>query len=355
MKHGKWMLYGANGYTGRLIALNASKRDLKLLLGGRNGGELRDLSDKTGYPARLLTLDASPQTIAKNLTDIDGVLNCAGPFSKTAMPLAEACIRAGIHYLDITGEISVFEELFTLNKQARKKKIVICPGCGFDVVPTDCVAAALVGKLPDANKLSLSFKTHGGISAGTAKTGVEIFRKGCMIRKNNELQNVKFGNITRKISFQGKEVDTTCFPLADLSTAYRSTQIGNIETFMPLSEDKNKKLKYLQYARYLLAFPPLEKFVKNKIGQRSGPSAAARKNSNALIWGEAENAKGKKVIIEMSTADPYDVTVESALGIMEYLMEFSVSPGAYYTPSALMGENFICSLPGSSEMTVKNA
>lgn len=356
MGHGRWMIYGANGYTGRLIARQASTRGLKLMLAGRNGGALRQISDETGYPARLFSLTASPQTIAQHhLSDIDGVLNCAGPFSETAMPMAKACLYAGIHYLDITGELSVFEELHGLHREARKKKTVICAGVGFDVVPTDCVAATLKEKLPDANKLALAFKTKGGISAGTAKTGVEIFRKGGKIRQMSNLVNVPLGKITRKISFHGKEVDASCFPLADLATAYRTTNIPNIETFIPLSKDKNDKLRYLQYARYLLAFPPLENLIKNKVGQRQGPSPADRAQSKAEIWGEAENAQGKKVIVEMTTADPYDVTVESALGVMEYLKEFTVTQGGYYTPAKLMGANFICALPGSSEMTIKTA
>ena len=355
MENGKWMIYGANGYTGRLITSEAAKRKLKLLLGGRNGGELRTLSDQTGFPARILSLDTPPQTIAQHLSDVDGVLNCAGPFSETAMPLAKACLIAGIHYLDITGELSVFEELFTLNKKARKKKVVICPGCGFDVVPTDCVAATLKENLPDAQNLTLAFKTGGSISPGTAKTGVEIFRKGGKVRREGELENVPLGTKTRKISFQGSEVDVSCFPLADLATAYRTTHITNIETYIPLSEEKNKKLRYMQYARYLLAFPPIEKIVKHKVGKRSGPSKEARAKTNAQIWGHAENLTGKNVIVEMTTADPYDVTVESALGIMEYLMEFEVNRGGYYTPANLMGSNYICALSGSSEMEIKTS
>jgi len=355
MKNGKWMIYGANGYTGRLIAIEAAARDLKVLLAGRNGGELRQLSDQTGFPARILSLDTAPQSIAQHLTDVDGVLNCAGPFSETAMPLSNACLIAGIHYLDISGELSVFEELHTLNKKARKKKVVICSGCGFDVVPTDCVAAALKENLPDAQSLTLAFKTEGGISAGTAKTGVEIFRKGGKIRREGELENIPLGKKTRKISFQGSEVDVSCFPLADLATAYRTTNITNIETYIPLSEEKNKKLRYMQYARYLLAFPPIEKIVKNKVGKRSDPSKEVRAKTTAQIWGHAENQAGKNVIVEMTTADPYDVTVESALGIMEYLMEFEVSRGGYYTPANLMGSNYICALPGSSEMEIKTS
>lgn len=347
------MIYGANGYTGRLIALEASRRDITLLLAGRHSEGLRELSDKTTYPARLFSLDTSPQTIAQHLQDIDGVLNCAGPFSATALPLAKACLRAGVHYLDITGELSVFEQLHNLHREARKKKVVICPGCGFDVVPTDCVAATLKEQLPDANKLTLAFNTKGRISAGTAKTGVEIFRKGGKIRSMSNLVDVPLGKLTRKIAFHGKELDTSCFPLADLATAYRTTNIPNVETFIPLPEDINKKLRYLQYARYLLAFPPLENLVKNKVGNRQGPSATERSQSKAEIWGEAENQQGKKVIVEMTTADPYDVTVESALGMMEYLTEFAVTQGGYYTPAKLMGANYICALPGSSEMDIK--
>src|SRR3546814_18073465 len=87
--------------------------------------------------------------------------------------MIEACLQAKAHYLDITGEISVFEHAQTQDARAKAAGIVVCPGVGFDVIPTDCVAAALKAALPDATHLALGFDSRSGFPPGTAKTSVE--------------------------------------------------------------------------------------------------------------------------------------------------------------------------------------
>src|SRR3546814_17052749 len=100
------------------------------------------------------------------------VLHCAGPFSATSAPMIEACLQAKAHYLDITGEISVFEHAQTQDARAKAAGIVVCPGVGFDVIPTDCVAAALQAALPAATQLALGSDSPSAFSPATAQTPV---------------------------------------------------------------------------------------------------------------------------------------------------------------------------------------
>src|SRR3546814_3482070 len=118
------------------------------------------------------------------------VLHCAGPFSATSAPMIEACLQAKAHYLDITGEISVFEHAQTQDARAKAAGIVVCPGVGFDVIPTDCVAAALKAALPDATHLALGFDSRSGFSPGTAKTSVEGLAQGGKVRENGHIRAV---------------------------------------------------------------------------------------------------------------------------------------------------------------------
>lgn len=155
------LIYGANGYTGTLVAQRAVERGLRPVLAGRN-------ADAVGAVARRLDLPH----IAINLDDVAGleaalhgrvaVIHCAGPFSKTSRPMANACLRTGVHYIDITGEIAVFEELHARDGEARAAGVMLLPGAGFDVVPSDCLAVHLKRRLPEATHLALAFRGLGG-------------------------------------------------------------------------------------------------------------------------------------------------------------------------------------------------
>ena len=135
-----FMIYGANGYTGRLIAREAARRGMKPVLAGRNRESVAQLAAELGMTARVFGLGDGAE-IERNLDGVDLVLHCAGPFSQTAAPMLEACLARKVHYLDITGEIDVFELCHRADARAREQGIVVLPGSGFDVVPTDCLAA----------------------------------------------------------------------------------------------------------------------------------------------------------------------------------------------------------------------
>src|SRR5947209_408702 len=134
-----WLLYGANGYTGELVARLAKARDEKPVLAGRNAEAVAQLAATHGFAHRAFGLDDAA-AIDAGLDGITVVLHCAGPFSRTAKPMVDACLRNGVHYLDITGEVDVFEACAARSDEARARKVMVMPGVGFDVVPTDCLA-----------------------------------------------------------------------------------------------------------------------------------------------------------------------------------------------------------------------
>jgi short subunit dehydrogenase-like uncharacterized protein len=162
------LIYGANGYTGRLIVAEAVRRGLKPVLAGRDRDALDALAAPSALTRRVFELNDIGE-IERNLDGMRIVLNCAGPFSRTCAPLLEACLRTRCHYLDITGEIDVFAHCHQTHRRAQHEGVVVFPGTGFDVVPTDCVAAMLKRRLPDASHLLLAFEAAGGPSPGTAK------------------------------------------------------------------------------------------------------------------------------------------------------------------------------------------
>lgn len=341
----RWILYGANGYTGRLIAAAAKKRGLSPILAGRNREAIASLAAATGLEHRVFSL-GEPNTVRQGLAGMKMVLHCAGPFSATSQAMIEACLAQGCHYLDISGEISVFANAYRQHEAARRADIVLLPGVGFDVVPTDCLAASLVGILPAATRLVLAFAGNGGLSPGTAKTSLEGLARGGCVSRGGQLQRVPLAWKTREIPFAGGPRLAVTIPWGDVFTAHVSTGIPDVEVYMAASPRMIRRLRQLRLLQPLLRWKWLQQKLKKRIGESvEGPSEEQRRHSRMELWGEVGSADGRTAAATMTTPDGYDVTVTASLGIVEYLLDHDVE-GGYYTPSLLLGEDYARRLPG---------
>ena len=347
----KWMIYGANGYTAELIAREAARRGLRPVLAGRSRDRVEPLADELGLEARCFGLDDAAQT-ARQIEGHFIVLNCAGPFSATARPMIEACLRARAHYLDITGEIAVFEFAQSLGARARDADVVVCPGVGFDVIPTDCLAASLKEALPDATHLALGFDSRSGMSPGTAKTSVEGLAQGGKVRRDGKIVSVPLAFKVRRIDFGDGEKDAMTIPWGDVATAYYSTDIPNIEVFIPGSAATIANARRANWFRPLLGLAWVQKLLKARIAKTvKGPSEEKRARMPTFVWGEASNARGEKKIARIRTANGYSLTVTGSLAVVEYLMKNKVAGGAY-TPSRLVGADLVMRLPESGPLQI---
>lgn len=344
----KFMIYGANGYTGELIARESEKRGLKPILAGRSESKVRLLADELGFEARIFDLDHADA----NLQDVDTVIHCAGPFSATSAPMIEACLKAKTHYLDITGEIEVFEHAHAQHDRAKEAGIVVCPGVGFDVIPTDCVAARLKEVLPDATHLALGFESRSKNSPGTAKTSVEGLASGGKVRQDGKIITVPLGYKTRNIDFGTGEHLGATIPWGDVSTAYYSTGIPNIEVYMSVPPKLVKGMKAANKMRWLLALPPVQAIMKKQAGKNAvGMDEATRERFPMYVWGEATNAKGETKTARVKTANGYTTTFHGALAVTDFLENNDVQGGAY-TPSKLCGWALVESLEGAEKISV---
>lgn len=341
----RWMLYGANGYTGRLIAEEAVRRGLSPLLAGRNQGAIEALAAETGLECRVFGLD-DEAAIGRAIHDVDVVLHCAGPFSATSQPMISACLANHCHYLDITGEIGVFANAHSQSEKARRADIVLMPGVGFDVVPTDCLAAKLVEQLPAATSLALAFKSNGRVSPGTAKTSIEGLAKGGCVRKDGRLQRVPLAWKTRQIPFADGTHNAVTIPWGDVYTAHVSTGVPDIEVYMGAPPAVVARMKRLRMLRPLLSMSWMQNTMKRRVERTvKGPDAGQREASGMQLWGEVRSADGRSEFAQMQTPNGYDITVTASLGVVEYLLEHGVE-GGFYTPSLLMGADYAASLPG---------
>ncbi len=344
-----WMLYGANGYTGQLIAREAVRRGLAPVLAGRDPGKVGAVAQELGLDHRAFALDRADDA-AHELDGMALVLHCAGPFSATGAPMMERCLRSGAHYLDITGEIDVFEQAHARDARARAAGVLLCPGVGFDVVPTDCVAAALKDALPQATHLRLGFDTRSAISPGTAKTAAEGLALGGRVRQDGRIIRVPHGHRTRRIDFGNGVRTAVTVAWGDVSTAFHTTGIPNIEVYAAVPPAAALAARLGPLIEPLMAVPFVRDAVARRAGAVRGPAADARARQPSFVWGEAE-AAGVRRTCRMQTANGYDFTVSSALGIVAAVLGRPPPPG-FSTPSRLAGQDFASSLPGSGAMVV---
>lgn len=349
----RWLIYGANGYTGELIAREAKARGLSPILAGRSAVKLAPLAEALGLEHRAFALDDAA-ALAAGLEGVGLVLHCAGPFSATSAPMVEACLMAKAHYLDITGEIQVFEAAYAQHERAQAAGVVLCPGVGFDVVPTDCVALALKEALPDATHLVLGFASASGLSAGTAKTSVQGLGEGGWAREGGQLRRVPLAHETRVVDFGRGPKWCMAIPWGDLASAHRSTGIPNVAVFLPASPLVVLGAQLLRPFQGLLARPEVQGFLQGWAGKTQGPDEAARAKHGTSVWGEATNAVGQKRVARLATPNGYDLTVTAALGVAQALLAGGLPPGAH-TPATLLGARFVEGLPGCGPIRIEGA
>ncbi|MBI4956091.1 MAG: saccharopine dehydrogenase NADP-binding domain-containing protein [Myxococcales bacterium] len=340
-----FMLYGANGYTGRLTARLAKARGLTPILAGRSADAVAALGRELDLPTRVFALADARATRAA-LEGVDAVLHAAGPFSATSRPMVDACLAARASYLDITGEIAVFEAVLARDAEAKAAGVSLVPGVGFDVVPTDCVAAMLKDRLPDATELELAFAGLGSMSRGTLKTSLEGLPSGGRIRRDGAIVRVPHAYRVKTIAFPHGERLVVSIPWGDIATAYRSTGIPNIVVYMGASPRMVRQLKMLRFVAPLLGVPALRRFAERRVERRAaGPSDERRAKGYSDVWGEVRNAAGERASMALTTPEGYTLTADSSLRAVLCVLAGDVPPGAL-TPSQAFGSRFVLGCDG---------
>ncbi|MXV63768.1 saccharopine dehydrogenase [Natronorubrum sp. JWXQ-INN-674] len=343
------LIYGSYGYTGRLIAREAVSRGGSPVVAGRDGRAVTRQADELGVEGR--TFDLSDD-VGAQLRSFDAVLNCAGPFVKTVDPLVEACLETETDYLDITGEFQVFERLRQRDAAARDAEITLLPGVGFDVVPSDCLAAFLHDQLPSATDLSLGIKSRGPLSRGTAKTLVENFGGDGVVRRNGRLIKVPAAFRTRDIDFGDGPEHAVTIPWGDVVTAAHSTGIDSVEVYAAAPPWATRAMGFADSLGWVLERRPVERAFKRLIDARiDGPDERERSRGSATVWGEViDESTGRRARARLRTPNPYALTAEAAVSAAERAVDGrgrNRIPTGFQTPSSAFGSEFATELSGT--------
>ena len=342
-----FLLYGATGYTGRLIADLAVARGLRPTLAGRSADTLVAVAHSTGLDHVAVGLD-DPAALDRALADHPLVLHAAGPFSRTSAPMVEACLRTRTHYLDVTGEIAVFEALAARDAEAKAAGITVLPGTGFDVVPTDCLALHLKTRLPTATTLKLAIRALSSASHGTAQTAVENLGAGGAMRRDGRIVSVPAAHDTVEATFaDGKTRPCVAIPWGDVSTAFHSTGIPTITTYAAFPPSTVRVMKASRVLGPVLQSSPVQSLLRALVARTvTGPTEADRQRGASHVWGEATDDAGRQAVATWAGPEGYAFTADAALRSALAVLDGRTEAG-FQTPSSAFGADFALEMDGT--------
>ncbi|TPX10415.1 uncharacterized protein E0L32_008634 [Thyridium curvatum] len=324
----KLMIYGATGYTGRMAAMNAKKLGLAFTIGGRTESILKILASSLNVTCCTLSL-GDTSAIDTALDEITVLLNCAGPFMRTAEPLMRACLRTGTHYLDIAAELDSYELAETLDDEAKRANVMLLPGCGGSVAMLGCLSEhVLSAQTRPPARIDIALHVAGSMSRGSARSALENLTASTLVRQEGRLTQLPNGAGVVKFDFDDGNGAVDCFPitLPDLITIWRSTGVGNIRTYVCASGD---------------AFPSQD------LG--SLPDGPTEEQMEAWPYHAAvvvTDARGKHSAAVLHTVNGYAFTAMASAEAARRVLEGEASSG-FQTPVQVFGKDFVNIIPGS--------
>ena len=314
-----WMLYGASGYTGALIAQHAHERGHRPVLAGRSTAGIAALAEQLGWPHRVLSLE-DPAALSAALDGVDLVLNAAGPFLHTAAPLAEACLAAGAHYLDIGNELQVFLTLYDLDQRAQRAGVAIIPGAGFGVVATNCLARYLSAAVGGAQHLEVAAR------AATARPGPGIAASvranlpyGGWTRRTGRLHSQALGSGITTITLPDGPCHVMPFPTGDLEAAFHATGAPDITAYSPVPADP-----------------------------ATADPRASTEAYRSFGWARATGPDGATAEAVLQTGESYAFTAAASIRAVEETLDRS--PRGALSPATAFGADFALTIPGTTRI-----
>ena len=347
MNNSTWMLYGASGFTGRMIAEEAVRRGHQPILAGRSAERIRPLAKSLNLPWKAVDL-TSPADLHAALHGVDAVLLAAGPFQQTADPLVQACLATGTSYADIGNELPQFQLLQQHDRAARQQGIAFVPGVGFGVVATNCLARSVAELLPDATELRCAHHIASASSGvGAAATGLEIIRGGGYVIRRGQYRRYRLGRGAMPVRFADAERVASPISLGDLAAAQMATAIPNITMYSTALPTGIGGMA-LPLIRHLLAIPAFRQQLLRPSSEQ--PKASAQKtqpHSQAWAWGR--NAAGQEVALWLNTGDGYEFTAVSSVLAMERILDGQVV--GVLPPAVAFGADFALAVPHTQRFT----
>lgn len=340
-----WMLYGVTGKTGRMVLNHALERGHRPVIAGRNAEKVRELAELHALPWESFDLRESTM-IDSFLAPVDLVVNMAGPYTSTALPIVQAAIRAGTDYIDVSGELSVFQALLELDGEAKGRNVMMLAGCGFEIVPSDALALRLAERMPEAISLELAISSANRISAGTFKAATGVLADGGFVRRNGELVPEPLGVSGPNVRFHQGERSTIHAPLPDLVSAWWATGIDEITTLFAVPPGAGFTRHLGPSLQRALRIRPLRRLLN--ASATLGTSRSTELNSDSgsgSFWGRVAAKDGRTVEAWIETGEPYTFTACAVIQGVELCAEGTRA--GFQTPATAFGVDFAENVSGN--------
>lgn len=344
---GDFFLYGATGYVGRATAALAVERGMRPVLGGRSDS-VRVVAEELGLESFVVEANDGHGLDAV-LGDVPVVLNCAGPFVHTYASFFDACLRTGTHYLDITGESVVYRAAADLDAAAREADVMLLPGAGFDVVPTDCLAAHVAGRLPSATHLSIAFAQEGPakLPPGTVNTALEMGASSSSKLHRVDGRVVEASERKRRhVDFGYGDVEVVLRTWGDIYLAEKSTGIRNVDDYLVMPPALERQSDLLDSLSWLLRFRFVRDLLRTQIP--SGATREEREATRTHVWAEVTDPDGNHAASLLHGPEAgLDWTASASLDAVARVLAGDAPPG-HQTPSTAYGPDFVLETEGAT-------
>lgn len=314
---GTLLVYGATGYTGRMASQYAAESGTPIILAGRDESKLATLGAELNAPYKVFSLDDF-KDVETALSDVSVVLNCAGPFMRTAEILMRAAISQGVHYLDVSAELNSYELAEALSAAAIESDVMLLPGSGGSVAMLGCLTAHAIERVASPQRIRLALQVKGPMSRGSAISASASLADSSFHRANGQLLKIEDASL-QPFDFGMGKVD--CFPvtLPDLLTIWRATQVPNIDTFVHIAGD---------------SFPSGDLSTLP-----DGPNAEERLATRYRAVVEITGEEGDVILALLDTVNGYTFTAMASAEAGRRVLAGEYKPG-FQTPSLVFGNGF---------------
>lgn len=311
------MIYGATGYTGRMAAEHANAAGIPLVLAGRSAKPLASLADELEVEHRTFGL-SDRDAIDAALAGVSVLLNCAGPFHRSAEPLMHACLRSSVHYLDIAAELDSYRLAEELDEAAKMAGVMLLPGSGGSVAMLGCLAGHAASRLVSARRIAVALHVSGSMSRGSAISARENLVTETLRRQDGRLVP-RSANEIASFNFGNGPVPCFAVTLPDLITIAKATGALDVETFVHVSGNA---------------------FSKGDVADLpDGPTQAERDANPYQAAAEVTAADGTIARSVLHTVNGYSFTPMAAAEAARRALAGEVKPG-FQTPAGLFGIAF---------------
>ena len=345
------VLYGATGYTGRLVADELERRGLEYVVSGRDEEKLTRLAEGRGATMRATPLD-DDRALRELLADASAVISCAGPFTLAGHALVRAAVDTGTHYVDSTGEQPFIKLVFDSHGAAAERAgVALVPALGFDYAPGDFIARLAARGHEPLEELVMAYAVKGfGLSRGTMRSGLEIVKGGDVVYEDGNWRPAPFGVFRASFDFPepiGRQTMSR-YPSGEVVTVPRHTRTKRVVSMVTTRTMAPHPalapiLPYTLPPFALTMRTPLRGVLGRAIGALpEGPSEAERRAAEFTIVAVARGENGSERRGVVRGSDVYGLTAVTLVHGAElmsatgYDRAGALAPAAAYDPEAFL-------------------